>query len=176
MQKSTKALLFGVTVGILLISMVASLTFYYTATRDIAFTIVADNMANVALVANDSALGSYANVPFVSYNGSGDLEINGLNVALNANETLKDVFYITNNLNQSITVTVTVKEPTAGEVYVQESTGAFSTSATFTLAPGASQAITIEILTYGVSAGVSPETAYITIQAVYSPPPPSGGS
>ncbi|QXJ34030.1 hypothetical protein [Saccharolobus shibatae] len=151
MQTTTKALITGIVAGILLISMVASLTFQYTAGRDANAIVVADPSANINLVANDTAHGwSSTSIPFVNYNTSGDLQINFGAVATHANETLLYAFDVSNDLNTTATITITVMPvsvPSGTHLYILTPTP--STSYTFTLAAGHSQPISLKLVTGG---------------------------
>ncbi|QGA53738.1 hypothetical protein GFS03_03590 [Sulfolobus sp. E5-1-F] len=152
MQHTTKALIIGIVAGILLISMVASLTFQYTAARDVNATVVADPSANINLVANDTAHGwSSTGIPFVNYNSSGDLQINFGDVATYANETLLYAFDVSNDLNTTATITITVMPvsvPSGTNLYILTPSGP-STSYMFTLAAGHSQSISLRLATGG---------------------------
>ncbi|QIW24441.1 hypothetical protein EWF20_09940 [Sulfolobus sp. S-194] len=170
MQSPTKALIVGIIAGILLISFVASLTFVYTATRDVNATVVGDASANIALIANDSAIGySSTGNPFVSYNRAGDLQINFGNVATNAQEILKYVFDVENNLNQTVQVTITIttsSAPSGTQVYILTPQGP-STTYTFTLGAGAEQAISLELMT-GNTQGNAYFQMTVTAEVPYS--------
>ncbi|BAB66628.1 hypothetical protein [Sulfurisphaera tokodaii] len=170
MQNTTKALIIGTVLGILLISFVASMTFYYTTQpRDVDATVVGDASANIALIANDTAIGySSTGSPFVTYNSQGDLVINFGNVATNANETLKYLFDVKNNLNVTVSVTVTIPSPTisGNSLYIFTPSGGVSTYS-FTLAPGAEMPISLELLTGGTQGSVS---FSIVVEATAVPP------
>jgi hypothetical protein len=106
MRGEVKALALGIMAGIILLSIVVSMDFVYQAPRTAVAYVVNDNAANIALIPNDNHLKSPQGY-FASIN-NGDLQINFGNVAPNSWEILSDVFYVENNLNQPVTVTITI--------------------------------------------------------------------
>ncbi|QXJ31006.1 DUF1102 domain-containing protein [Saccharolobus shibatae] len=182
MQNPTKALMVGIIAGILLISFVASLTFNYTATRNVSAMIVNDDSANIALVPNDNNL-KYTTAgaspqPFVE-EVSGNLEVQFGNVAPNSNEILDNAFYVVNNLNTPVTVTITASSTSNGAtLYLhspdQTQKSYWSSTITFTLAAGAEEAISLELITSSSSTPGSGASFTITVQAQGPAPAPSG--
>ena len=149
MQGSLKHILLGVAVGLVLLSLVVSMDFVYYAPRVAVATVVYDNMANIALIPNDNHLQGPAG--YFAYIGKdGDLHINFGYVAPNTVEVLSDVFYIKNNLNQPVTITVDPKPHADFTVYVSYSPNVnpsdlkgLSTDPTITLGPGQEVAVTL---------------------------------
>jgi hypothetical protein len=128
MRTETKALTLGVVAGIFLLSLVVSMDFVYFAPRTAVAYVVNDCAANIALIPNDHHLKSPC-CYFAFINAQGDLEINFGKVAPNSLEILSDVFYIKNNLNQPVMVTITVDAPKCASIYV------YNTSTTDPAAP-----------------------------------------
>ncbi|MEM3320338.1 MAG: hypothetical protein QXD27_07770 [Metallosphaera sp.] len=165
MQRGLKTLIFGKALGLMLIGLVASLTVSYTATRDVNAFVVTDPSANIALISNNTVGWSSTAIPFVSYNGSGDLQINFGNVATHATEQLLYAFDVENNLNTTATITITitpVSVPSGTNVYILTPTPV--TTYTFTLGPGAMTPISLELVTGG-SAGTATFSMSITVVA-----------
>ncbi|MEM3951112.1 FixG Ig-like domain-containing protein, partial [Saccharolobus sp.] len=119
-----------------------------------------DGNANIALVPNNNNLQSQQGY-FAQIQNNGELVINFGNVAPSSVETLTDVFYIVNNLNEPVSVTITVEGNT-------NNYGISVTPYSFTLQPGQANEVPISI-TLNVG-GASPNTQLsftITITANY---------
>lgn len=157
MQSPTKALLVGVVAGLVLLSLVVSMDFVYVAPRTAVAYIVNDAGANIALIPNNNHLESQKGY-FAFLNAEGDLEINFGNVAPSTTESLSDVFYIQNNLNEPVSVSITVQNPSGATLTVS--------STSFTLQPGQKVPITLTLSVGSVSPGTQ-LTFTITITATY---------
>lgn len=191
MQRGLKTLIFGTALGLMLIGLVASLTVSYTATRDVSATVTADPSANIALISNNTVGWGYPTsvAPFVSYNGSQDLQINFGNVATHATEQLLYAFDVENNLNTTATITITitpVSAPSGTNLYIlttdppmppgnppmpppvppgHQPMPPAPLTYTFPLGPGAKMPISLELVTGG---SVGNAKFSITINAVAS--------
>ncbi|BFI76993.1 hypothetical protein [Sulfurisphaera ohwakuensis] len=183
MQSPTKALIIGIVAGLVLLSLVVSMNFVYVAPRTAVAYVVNDNMANIALIPNNNHLQSQ-NGYFAFINKQGDLEINFGNIAPYSAEQLSDVFYVQNNLNQPVNVTISVdpaNDTTLG-VYLSDPPmpsppppppappapmPPVTTSITFTLQPGQSVPISLILIVGQVAPGTH-ITFTITVTAEYN--------
>ncbi|WP_236752738.1 hypothetical protein [Acidianus sp. HS-5] len=175
MRTETKALTLGVVAGIFLLSLVVSMDFVYFAPRTAVAYVVNDCAANIALIPNDHSLQSQTG-PFAYINSQGDLQINFGKVAPNSLEILSDVFFIKNNLNKPVTITLTVDAPKCASIYVYNTSvddppappppppattptppppPPAPTTITFQLGPGAEVPITLTIVTANVPPGTT---------------------
>lgn len=167
MRTETKALTLGVIAGIFLLSLVVSMDFVYFAPRTAVAYVVNDCAANIALIPNDHHLKSPCGY-FAFINAQGDLQINFGKVAPNSVEILSDVFYVKNNLNEPVRVTIMPDAPKCASIYV------FNTSnvnpkampdppLSLVLGPGKEIPITLVLVIHKVPPGTSLTfTIYVT--------------
>jgi len=178
MRGEVKALALGIMAGIILLSIVVSMDFVYQAPRTAVAYVVNDNAANIALIPNDHNLQSPRGY-FAFINKQGDLQINFGNVAPNSVEILSDVFYVKNNLNQPVTVTITIDAENSMyylKAYVKDPPSSSpspmppSYTITFTLGPGQESPISLELYVGNVAPGTQIQFT-ITVTATYNVPP-----
>ncbi|WP_248547517.1 hypothetical protein [Metallosphaera sedula] len=105
----------GIVLGVALLGLVfsTSAVFTYQATRSFTVNVVKDTNADIALIPNDQMLGyTSSKQPFVNLSSSnGELQIDFHNVSLDSEVTFTDVFEIVNNLNQTVSISVTTNNP-----------------------------------------------------------------
>jgi hypothetical protein len=168
MRGEVKALALGIMAGIILLSIVVSMDFVYQAPRTAVAYVVNDNAANIALIPNDNHLQSQQGY-FAFINNQGDLQINFGNVAPNSLETLSDVFYVKNNLNQPVTVIITTPAAGNSAYYLKVSVHSQPPSHTiqFTLKPGQQVPISLELYVGNVAPGTQ-ILITITVAAGYN--------
>ncbi|WP_229768270.1 hypothetical protein, partial [Sulfodiicoccus acidiphilus] len=162
-------------VGALLLGLVFSTTpfFTYQDTRLASVTITADPAGPLSLVPNNDNLGySAQNDAYVTLNNSGDLAINLNDVQTNAMLKLDPAFYVDDNLNQTVTVTITVSGPYNANGMPVSSTAKLlvngSTTLTFTLSPSEHEVpVYLTLTTYGTSPGTFLDF-HITFTETYS--------
>jgi hypothetical protein len=160
MRTETKALTLGVVAGIFLLSLVVSMDFVYFAPRTAVAYVVNDCAANIALIPNDHHLESPCGY-FAFINAKGDLQINFGKVAPNSIEILSDVFYVKNNLNQPVKVTIAVDAPQCASIYAFNTSNVNPqdlpdpSSLTFVLGPGQEVPITLALVTANVPPGTT---------------------
>ncbi|BBD72196.1 hypothetical protein HS1genome_0585 [Sulfodiicoccus acidiphilus] len=160
--ENMRAAIYAIVVGALLLGLVFSTTpfFTYQDTRLASVTITADPAGPLSLVPNDHYLG-YGSGPsasaYVYLNASGDLTINLNKVQTNAMMTISPAFFVDDNLNQTVTVTMTVTEvsgPTSIQLLVNGT--AIPHTFTFTLSPSEGEVpVYLTLETYGTMPGQS---------------------
>ncbi len=160
----------GIVLGVALLGLVfSSAIFTYTATRSFTVNVVADPNADIAITPNDQGLGTYGtNQPFVYLNGSGDLAINFHNVASNAQATFYNAFNITNNLNETVNVTIQTSSSHLQATFPNGQT-------MYTLPAGQTVSVTVMLNTYGLNPSSTATTYTLTITATYSSSSSGGG-
>lgn len=152
MRGEVKALALGIMAGIILLSIVVSMDFsYQTSTTAVAYVVNASE-ANIALIPNNISLQSPQGY-FAFINQQGELQINFGNVAPNSIETLYNVFYVKNNLNQSVTVIISTPSPGNYNLQAFTNTQSASNSIQFTLGPGQQVPISLVLNVGNVTPG-----------------------
>lgn len=143
-----KALIAAIVSGIILLGIGIAFSqayFSYSDTRIVSINVVADPYADIALIPNNDNLGySTSNTPFVTVTNN-VLTITFGNVAPNTTVTLGNIFYVKNNLNTTVTVTITTS-----------SSYLMASPYHFTLAPGQEEGISLTLMVpYGASLGAA---------------------
>ncbi|BCU69726.1 hypothetical protein [Stygiolobus caldivivus] len=182
MRGEIKALGLGIMAGIILLSLIVSMDFVYVAPRTAVAYVTTDNLANIALIPNDNHLQSPQGY-FAFINKQGNLQINFGNVAPNSAEELSDVFYIRNNLNQPVQITITITPGDPSTYYMVAYTNVSSDpppmppppppppspppSPSITLPPGGTIAVSLVLVTGPVPPGTTLAFT-ITVTAAYN--------
>jgi hypothetical protein len=158
--------IYAILVGAILLGLVFSTMPFltYQDTRIVSVSITNDASGPLSLIPNNDNLGysSQENDPYIFYNHSGDLQIQLNSVQTNSKLTLSPAFFVDDNLNQTVKVTITVVGPltTQGtrspEPAVLLVNG--STTLTFTLSPSEGEVpVYLTLLTYGTTPGETVE-------------------
>jgi hypothetical protein len=158
--------IYAILVGAILLGLVFSTMPFltYQDTRIVSVSITNDASGPLSLIPNNDNLGysSEQKDPYIFYNNSGDLKIELNSVQTNSNLTLSPAFYVDDNLNQTVKVTITVVGPlttqggSSSESAVLLVNG--STTLTFTLSPSEGEVpVYLTLLTYGTGPGETVE-------------------
>jgi hypothetical protein len=158
--------IYAILVGAILLGLVFSTMPFltYQDTRIVSVSITNDASGPLSLIPNNDNLGysSQQNDPYIFYNHNGDLQIQLNSVQTNSNLTLSPAFFVDDNLNQTVKVTITVVGPlttqggSSREPAVLLVNG--STTLAFTLSPSEGEVpVYLTLLTYGTTPGETVE-------------------
>jgi|GEM_PF-1197093 len=159
--------IYAILVGAILLGLVFSTMPFltYQDTRIVSVSITNDASGPLSLIPNNDNLGysSEENDPYIFYNHSGDLQIQLNSVQTNSKLTLSPAFFVDDNLNQTVKVTITVVGPLTTQGTPSSSEPAVllvngSTTYTFTLRPSEGEVpVYLTLLTYGTTPGETVE-------------------